>query len=222
MSLFYELYDEKKYTYFNSVRAEILKLIKSGPNRILDIGCGSGDTGLALKKAGQAKEVFGVELVTEIALEAGKKLDRVLTGDIEQIELPFENSYFDYIIAVDVLEHLYDPWSALKKLTPFLKNEGVLIVSIPNVQNWRILRDLIFKGQWQYVEQGLLDKTHLRFFTQKTIRELLRFAGYKQIEIFPGFKLHPKGHKARTINLLTFGVFSQFWTHQYIATGRLS
>lgn len=216
-----DYYNSKGNTYFNSARIEALKLVRNKNNRILDLGCGTGHTGKELKKLGLAKEVIGVELFEDAAKEAKSNLDRIIVGNIEEIELPFEKNSFDYILAMDILEHLYDPWRIISTTKKFLKKDGTLIVSIPNVQNWRLLRDLVFKGEWKYVDQGLLDKTHIRFFTRKSLLRLFSGAGFTSIEIIPGFRLHPKGYKATIINILTLGLFRNFLVHQYVIKCKL-
>jgi len=156
------LYENKKSEiYFSGIRRDIINLIDNGDNKILEIGCAKGNTGYILKKEGYAKVVVGIELMEEQAKEAEKKLDKVICGNIETISLDFEENYFDYIIAGDVLEHLYNPWKTIQKLKPFLKEKGFFIASIPTIRNFNILFDLIFKGEWKYVDTGILDKTHI-------------------------------------------------------------
>jgi len=207
------LYEDKVDDYYSTARVEVLKLVDGANNRILDIGCGTGATGLALKRNGQAGEVCGIELIKAAADEAAKNLDHVVVGNIEEMEIPFEHGSFDYVLATDVLEHLYNPWKTLHRMAKFLRKGGHVIVIVPNTQNWRIVRDLVFRGDWGYVQKGLLDKTHIRFFTKKTLFEMLEDAGFRNVEIIPGFRLHPRGYRASLINSLTFGLFTNFWTH---------
>jgi 2-polyprenyl-3-methyl-5-hydroxy-6-metoxy-1,4-benzoquinol methylase len=211
-----ESYSFKEEGYFNATRWTLIKFVEGSNNRILEVGCGSGNTGQALKKEGKAKEVIGVEIESEIAKEAGNKLDQVISGDIEVIDLPFEKEFFDYIIVADVLEHLRDPWETLINLKYYLKERGYVIASIPNIRNWRILRDLIFRGKWEYTKAGILDNTHLRFFTKKSIIELFKKNGYGELKIIPAFKVEVKKSKTYLINILTFGLLKEFLTAQYI------
>lgn len=209
----------KEKNYFNFTRWELIKFVKTGNNKILEIGCGAGSTGLALKKEGKGKEVIGIEIVPEIAKKAKDKLDKVICGDIEVLDLPFDEGYFDYVIMADVLEHLRDPWKVVRKTGYYLKKQGYIIASIPNIRNWSILKDLIFKGKWEYAKEGILDDTHLRFFTKKSIIGLFKNNGFSEIEIMPVFKIKSKG-KANLINIFTFGVFEEFLTVQYIIKAR--
>lgn len=216
------LYAEKTTDYFDSVRREIIDLIQGQEHRILDIGCGRGATARELKRTLKAEIVYGIELVESMAKVASEHMDKVLRGSIEEMDLPFEEQFFDYVIAADVLEHLIDPWQTLRRVTRYLKQDGQIIASVPNVQNWKIIRDLVLKGDWKYTKHGLLDRTHLRFFTEKTFLSLLRNAGFDQIEIIPAFALKNSARLARATNRLTFGSLKGFLSHQYYARARLS
>ncbi len=127
-----EMYSEKSEAYYGLVRHDVLALIPAGTKRILDVGCGNGDTGFAAKHLHGAQEVVGIEFFDSAANVAKGKLDKVVTGDIEHLDLDFPESYFDCIICADVLEHTRDPWEVLKKLRRYLDDHGVLIASIPN------------------------------------------------------------------------------------------
>jgi len=206
----------KEKTYFDFIREELINLIPDGDNKVLEIGCGTGNTSQAVKDKAKAGEVIGVEIVSEAAEIAKHKLDKIICGDIEILDLPY-TEYFDYIIVGDVLEHLYDPWKVVKKLKKYLKKKGHIIASIPNIRNHRILRNLFLKGCWDYSESGILDVTHLRFFTRKTIVELFRDNGFDELEIVSKFRINPKKNKKyNLINIFTFCLFEEFLTYQYI------
>lgn len=204
----------KKQYYFDMPRNDLAKLVDPGPNKILDIGCGTGITGELLKKENKAKEVVGIELAPEIAKIAQTKLDKVLCGDAEELNLRFSRGYFDYIIAGDILEHLYDPWELLEKIRFYIKEGGFMVASMPNVRNWRVIRELILQGDWRYEHEGVLDETHLRFFTKKSIIEMFKNSGFSEIKIVPIFKFEK--NRANFVNSLTFGLFEQFIANQYI------
>jgi|GEM_PF-542531 len=162
--------------YYNNPRPDIQSLVDDSAKTILDIGCGSGIMGLELKKKNTA-EIWGVELNESAALKARQHLDCVLQGPIERnIELLPED-YFDTIIFADVIEHLVNPAEVLESIKPKLHKNGQLILSIPNVRFWNVIVNLL-EGNWEYEETGILDKTHLRFFTYSSILNLLRCAGY--------------------------------------------
>jgi trans-aconitate methyltransferase len=207
--------------YFSSARLDLFSLVEGEGNRILELGCGLGKTGALLKKRGRAVEVIGIELNPQIAQSAQANLDNVICGDIERLELDFSEKPFDYIVAGDILEHLIDPWAVLRRLRPFVKVGGSIVTSIPNIRNWRILADLMVRGDWHYCEEGLLDRTHLRFFTKSTIIELLEQTGYEIDLICPAFRFAPKS-KSAILDQLSGGMLEPFITRQYLTRARRS
>jgi len=205
----------KDQNYYHGIRWDLINFVSKGNNRILDIGCGDGNTGKSLKDQGKAVEVVGIEKVSEIAQIAETKIDKVICANVETIELPFSEGYFEYIIMGDMIEHLYDPWLLIRKLRPYLKKEGYILASIPNIRNWRIIKDLVLKGEWNYSSKGLLDDTHLRFFTKKSILKLFSSKDFLVHRIIPRFKLEARS-KANLVNKLTLALFEDFVTVQYI------
>ncbi len=184
----YKLYTEKhellekmnqteENKYYEYDRPEVRKLVSRDSKRILDVGCGAGALGFALKKEIDA-EVWGIEIVNQQAEKAKEKLDKVLIGDINEKIKELPDNYFDTIIFADVLEHLPYPDETLEKIHRKLKNNGELIASIPNVQHWTVIKALL-EGTWRYEDAGILDKTHLRFFTDKTALEMFEKTGYE-------------------------------------------
>lgn len=169
--------------YFQRDRLEIQRLVPAHAGSVLDVGCGAGVLGAALKRRGIV-EVVGVEIDPDAAATAEKVLDRVHIGDIEAIDLPYGTSTFDCIILADVIEHLRDPWALLKRLVPLLKADGRVIASLPNVRHWSVVRGLL-QGEWTYLPAGILDQNHFRFFTLKSGRALLESAGLTVIEVYP-------------------------------------
>ncbi len=163
-------------SYFQFARPELLALIPQSARRVLDIGCGAGRLGEALK-ARQPAEVVGIEVVEEAAQAARRRLDQVFAGDIETIELPFAGGSFDAIVCGDVLEHLARPEDLLRRAREWLQPGGRLIASIPNVRHHTVVRALL-DGNWTYEPAGLLDRTHLRFFTRRDIEDLFRDTGF--------------------------------------------
>jgi len=166
---------EKPDNYYKNIRKDLIPLIPEKANCILEVGCGEGMTGKELKKR-VGVFVAGIELNENAAELAGDVLDDVIAGDIEKIEIPYNPASFDCIIFADVLEHLVDPLSALQKVKKVLKKDGTIIMSIPNVQFYGVVHELI-EGNWTYQKEGILDETHLRFFTLKEIEKLVKNAG---------------------------------------------
>jgi 2-polyprenyl-3-methyl-5-hydroxy-6-metoxy-1,4-benzoquinol methylase len=201
--------------YYNSEKPAIVSLIPEGPNVVLDIGCATGRVGRILRDQNKASEIVGAEIFVLAAEEAAKHYDRVYGGDVELLSLPCKE-YFDYVICGDILEHLRDPWGMVEKIHDWLKRDGTLISSIPNIRYWRILRDLIVRGKWEYVEAGILDNTHLRFFTRATFLSMLRGKNY-QIT-FDKMSVH--GNKQNLFNKLTMNIFEEFLGSQIIVVAR--
>lgn len=162
--------------YYQYARPEVQALVPISAEKILDIGCANGALGQALKQR-QPCEVTGIEYVPKIAQQADAVLDKVLTGSIEGRlpELPVD--YYDCIILADVLEHLRDPESLLVALKRCLAPGGSIVASIPNVRHWSVLKDLL-GGRWEYADAGILDHTHLRFFTKSSLVRMFTRAGF--------------------------------------------
>jgi SAM-dependent methyltransferase len=155
---------------YERARPEILAHIPKDARRVLDLGCATGTTGAALK-ARQPVEVVGVEREPEYAREAARRLDTVLTADVEGCD-PAELGTFDALIAADILEHLVDPWAALRRYARQLRPGGTAVVSLPNVGHWSTYAHLLL-GTWPRKPEGIFDATHLRWFTLRDARELL-------------------------------------------------
>jgi len=168
--------------YYGNSRPEVQRLVPPHARRILDVGCGWGRLGAELKASEPGREVTGVELVPQVAEVARQLLDRVLVGDIEEVVDQLPRRYFDCVILADILEHLRDPWTTLARLSAALQPGATFVASIPNVAHWSVIRGLI-EGEWRYQDEGLLDRTHLRFFTKSSIRDMFEQAGWRVVEI---------------------------------------
>jgi predicted TPR repeat methyltransferase len=189
---------------YNAPRPEMMKFITGNVSKVLDIGCSTGLFGEQIKKERKA-EVWGIELNQIAANEAIQKIDKVLVGDIMDLINTVPDHYFDCIIFNDILEHLVDPYSLLYGAKTKLHEGGTFVCSIPNVRFITNLRDLILKKQWKYVDSGILDRTHLRFFTVNSIREIFDSAGMELITIEG---INPiKGWKFTLLNIITIGFF---------------
>lgn len=151
------------------------------PRHVLDVGCYCGGAGVAIKRRWPETRVTGIEPLASAADIAADRLDRVFRGRLEDAtpsDLDMPDAGFDTIICADVLEHLYNPWAAMKRLRTMLANDGVMIASIPNARNLGLITDLACRGRFEYRGAGLLDITHIRFFTEREIRTMFRQTGY--------------------------------------------
>lgn len=201
--------------YYRDQRECLFSFVCEGPNRILDAGCGEGRMGAALKAAGKAGEVIGIERCEPIAEIARQHIDQVICADLESLELPFAAEYFDYIIFGDVLEHLVNPWGVVESLARHLRPGGRMIASIPNVRHWRVVFPLVLRGQWRYGPDGVLDDTHLRFFTRKTVVNLFASNALVLNRVLPEFRLMPRS-KSNRLNRFTCSLFEDFLAMRYV------
>lgn len=162
--------------YFEGQRTDVAGLVPGNCARVLDVGCGYGGLGRNLRARG-VEQVFGVEINPEAAGQLEGVYANYWIGDVEQVSLPADIEAFDCIVFADVLEHLRDPWGTLKRYLQWLKPGGCVVASIPNVRNIALLYNLVLRGRWRYEDSGLLDRTHLRFFTRREILDLFSGAG---------------------------------------------
>ena len=170
-------YENKQSGYYNNVRKEMLKYLPENAKKIIDIGCGNGALAYLVKQQNDA-EVWGIELMEEEAKGAIKVLDKVIVGNCEKHIDSLPEYYFDVIYLNDVLEHLVDPYTVLEALKSKLAPSGVVISSIPNVRFFRTFSKVLFSKDWIYEGHGVMDKTHLRFFTSKSIKRMYEELGY--------------------------------------------
>jgi trans-aconitate methyltransferase len=165
--------------YYEHVREPLLDLFPQPPARLLDVGCASGATCAAAKLRWPGLETIGIELVPAVAERAAARLDRVITGSVETLDLHAAGlAGVDGVLLADVLEHLVDPWSFLERLRGVLAPGATIVASIPNAANLWLLDELA-AGRFTYAAAGLLDKTHLRFFTRASIATMFEGAGYR-------------------------------------------
>ena len=211
-------YHEKTLDYYKNIRREILPFLPTNVDRLFEVGCGAGDTLAFLKESGRCNWAGGIELFHDVAEKARDKVDFILEGSIEKAELPFERNSIDVILCLDVLEHLVDPWVVVSQLHTLLKPGGVLICSIPNVRNYRVVIPLLFLGRWRYTAYGILDRTHLRFFTKESAISLVECSGLVVDKVTStGFE---KWNKVRVLNLLSLSLFKPFFEYQYLISAK--
>jgi O-antigen biosynthesis protein len=166
-------------TYSSIQRSEVVDLLDSHPPetalRVLELGCACGATLLEIKNRYRNAELYGIERNAG-AVAIGQQFADIRPLDAE-LPLDYPKKFFDYVITADILEHLVDPWRVVANIRPHLKETGTVIASIPNIMHVSVLRDLL-NGRFAYREAGILDRTHLRFFTLTEIDGLFAGAGY--------------------------------------------
>ena len=166
--------------YYRNKRPEIYGMVPKTASKILEIGCAAG--GFRLNFPDDV-EYWGVEPVREAAEQAHLNNMKVLCGTYEEVCNQVPNAYFDVVVCNDVIEHVSDSQDFLVSLKSKLAPNGVLIGSVPNVRFWGNLINLLFKRDWKYEDSGVLDRTHVRFFTNKSFRRLICDAGYELVKM---------------------------------------
>jgi 2-polyprenyl-3-methyl-5-hydroxy-6-metoxy-1,4-benzoquinol methylase len=174
-------YENKPDGYYDNIRNEMIKYMPENPEKIIDVGCGNGAFAEVVKKQTGA-EVWGIEYMDNEAQIAKQKLDNVFSGKCEDYIDELPDHYFDVIYFNDVLEHLVDPYMVLDKIKHKLAPGGVIISSIPNVRYHNTFMRVLIKKDWRYEDFGVMDRTHLRFFTKKSIRRMYEELGYSVVK----------------------------------------
>jgi SAM-dependent methyltransferase len=167
----------ENWPYFENRRDEMLQFVPFSAHRILDVGCGKGTFARALKEARLA-EVWGIEIDPVAAASAAIHLDRVETGEVNDVVGRLAEAFFDCVVFNDILEHLAQPAETLGRVRRILAPGAVVVASIPNVRYIGNLYELVVRGDWKYTSSGILDHGHLRFYTRRSLPRLFGSAGY--------------------------------------------
>lgn len=167
---------KKDKAYYANARVEMLQFIPKNSKTVLEVGCGEGKFSTLLTERGM--ETWAIEPDQKSAERAAGTLHKVFTGTIDEKLAKIPDDYFDVIVMNDVIEHLTEPWDDIQKLKSKLKDTGVFVSSIPNVRYAKNLFHVLFKRDWKYSDDRILDITHYRFFTKKSIRRLWLENGY--------------------------------------------
>lgn len=205
---------EVRADYHQLVRSDVFALMPARMGRVLDLGGGTGATSAALKEAGQADEVVLVDLVAD---NPHPLVDKAYSGDLEDPELLAgilqEAGPFDTVLCLDVLEHLVDPWSVIERLHAGLSDGGSIVISLPNVRNYQLVLPLVLRGRFELTDAGIMDRTHMRWFTKHSAIRLATSSGLHLEEVQGKLKA---GRKIRLINAVSFGLLKGFLDLQYL------
>jgi 2-polyprenyl-3-methyl-5-hydroxy-6-metoxy-1,4-benzoquinol methylase len=204
-------------TYHDRVRFDVFGVVPENAGRGLDLGGGVGATGAALKSSGRATRTV---LVDQVADTIAAGVDEAFAGNLEDASLidrvVAEAGPFDTILCLDILEHLRDPWSVVRSLHNALAPGGAMVISVPNLNHFSVVGPLVFKDQFQLKDAGILDRTHLRWFTRHGAVELATCSGLAcekvQSNIF--------SRRDRLLGYLTFGLLNRFLALQYVVRVR--
>lgn len=213
-----DAYTAKDLAYYSNARTDYVNLLPSNAEAsILELGCGNGATGALALRDGKAGTYVGVELIPEMADQAAQVLTKVHQGDVERMELPYAPGTFDALVISEVLEHLVNPETTLRRLVGMLKPGAVVMASSPNIGYWENVLALA-RGQFRYTDSGMMDRTHLRWFTPSSFRELFEGAGIAVDRLAP---LNSLNRWERIIGKTPFAslVFYQINLHGHYAPG---
>jgi 2-polyprenyl-3-methyl-5-hydroxy-6-metoxy-1,4-benzoquinol methylase len=174
----------KEPAYYQLDRAELYAFARRAGlrvrGRVLNVGCGAGNDSRLLRELG-GREIHGVEPFEEAAALARGNYDQVSVGPVEA--WTWDRRPYSMIVLADVLEHLVDPYALLAEARSWLSEDGHVLISIPNVRHLSVLWQLVVRGEWRYREHGIMDSTHLRFFTSASFRRALDDSGYELVAL---------------------------------------
>lgn len=198
--------------YYSHDQSELLKLVTVSGNSALEIGCANGNMLNALTARGYGR-LTGVELIPSVADMARVNVPHatILAGDFNKITDDEIGSGYDLIVVSHVLEHFTDPWAVLARLVGFLRPGGQIVGALPNIQHISVTLPLVLKGRFDYQDDGILDRTHFRFFTRSTVRQLLESAPLTDIRIMPWIG----GGKSAMLNRLTLSLLEDNFCFAY-------
>jgi 2-polyprenyl-3-methyl-5-hydroxy-6-metoxy-1,4-benzoquinol methylase len=205
---------EKDPEYYGLARLDVLRFLEPPLGRVLDVGCGAGGNAKALRERG-ATEIVGIEIHEPSAEKAREVFDVVLAGAVED-QLDNLTGTFDTILNYDVLEHLADPHSVVKRLRDIAAPNARLHVSLPNARHWSLMRDLVVRGSFGYTKSGHRDSTHLQWFTVADASRMLEDAGW-HVERVDHQELHQVSKLAERI---TRGLTAEFLVYQWALLAR--
>jgi 2-polyprenyl-3-methyl-5-hydroxy-6-metoxy-1,4-benzoquinol methylase len=205
---------------YSATREELAPFVPVTAARLLDIGCGTGGFGMTLRRLdGEQRELWGVEPVAAAADLARGVYDEVRTGFFPDPSMDLPHGYFDAVFLLDVLEHMVEPEAALRALHPLVAENGVVVASIPNARHFDVWWPLVRHGRWTYTETGLMDRTHLRWFTRSSMREMFERCGWQVDGLIGINRSEPVGWKAKA--LATLGrQTDEMFSVQFVVTAR--
>lgn len=178
-----DAYDAKAADYFASARRGWIDPMPHNPGlSVLELGCGAGATGALALGHGKCGTWVGIERHGAAASEAARVLTDVVVGDVDCLDIPYAEASFDLLLMGEVLEHLPDPEATLRRLVRFLKPGGAALASTPNIGHWRIIAGLLV-GRFDYEAQGVMDRTHLKWFTPRSLKRAFEQAGLADVGV---------------------------------------
>lgn len=208
-----EVYDAKAASYFANARRDWVGPMAANPRRVvLELGCGNGATGALALREGKCGAWVGIERQGAAAGEAAGVLSDVLVGDVDSLDIPYAEASFDLLVMGEVLEHLPDPEATLRRLARLVKPGGEVLASTPNISHWGVIAGLL-AGRFDYEAEGVMDRTHLKWFTPRSLKRAFEQAGLVEVRV------QPLGWSARSRALVAALPFRHLFWRQIEARG---
>jgi SAM-dependent methyltransferase len=202
---------------YDFVRTELLPFVPNTSRVLLDVGCGSGAFGRLLRSRRPGMELWAVDPDPASARAAEDGFDHIVVGEFPNEQLP--GGRFDVIMCADVLEHMAEPEKALCAAVKATAHGGIMVASIPNVRHWRtVVWPLLRRGTWTYTERGILDRTHLRFFTRRSIYDFFVSNGWL-VDSVTGINMIGR---EKLLSAVTGHLLDDFLVPQYVVVARPS
>jgi 2-polyprenyl-3-methyl-5-hydroxy-6-metoxy-1,4-benzoquinol methylase len=200
--------------YYGNSRDRLLSLFRADkPTHALEIGCGTGANLFALKRRFPTLTTYGVEIRADAAeiARTNRYVDHVEVCDITQPAERYEKGMFDVIVMSHVLEHFARPDEVLAAAVSWLRDDGKMLIALPNVRHASVLKGLVWDGDFEYRDLGILDRTHLRFYTRKSAVRLLEESGLTVQSIQPDVV----GLKSGWLSRWSAGLMDEFAAQAY-------
>lgn len=202
-------------SYHDHIRHDIIPHIPKSTGQLLDLGGGIGATAAEVRRLGLVEKAGVADMIDNSIKDT--QLDFTFQGNFEDPtfldDIVTKRGKFQMILALDILEHLLDPWAMAKRLANSLDEGGYMVVSIPNIRNFHASVPLLFQNKWNYQDDGILDRTHLRFFVRSTAIDLIEQTGLKITKIAA---TSSKGKAVSLFRAITFGMLNTLTDRQYI------
>jgi methionine biosynthesis protein MetW len=205
--------DPQANEYFSHLRGDILELVPRDALRVLSVGCGAGATEAELVRRGSA--VTGIEINPAAAELARSRGIEVLVGDALEVSDSLKDRVFDCLVYADVLEHMPDPVSLLRRHVQLLKGGGRVVVSVPNFRHVSVLWQLFVRGHVRYRDAGILDRTHLRITTRRMVQQWLAEAGLSTCH----YRYMMSQRREKLANVCSMGLLAEFMARQVLVVG---
>lgn len=191
-------YGSKQTEYFHGLRRDMIDRLPVVPLSFLEIGCGSGANAAYARETGRYAAYVGVELFPDAAEAAAAQMDQIIVGDIETLQIETTYAPFDVLVMSEVLEHLVDPWTVLRRLRTLLRPGAAVFASSPAVSHHSVIR-MLLDGRWDLQDAGVMDRTHLRWFTPSSYAQMFRDCSYQVISVENMRRMSWRGRMAEAL-----------------------